>query len=107
MESSGGTDGGLQQQRALAAAELVSLDGETLDHYENCFWATVDPALQILHPASNRGASRELFLDDTIHALGSQVSERQDAKRHSRAFAERAAVSHRQVSEQCINLCRN
>ena len=66
----------------LVSGNLVDLDGESLRHYDNCFWDYVDPLFPIIHRPTYMAATCG-FLSATVFALGAQFSPRPQARAHS------------------------
>ena len=77
---------------------MVTLDSDTLENYDECYWEHFDPLFPILHHPTFMPANNPSFLGALVLAIGSQFSDRPQAKSHSLAwfaFASRqcAAVS--------------
>ena len=77
---------------------MVSLDSETLQHYDECFWEHFDPLFPVLHHPTFMPANNPSLLGAMVLAIGSQFSEKPQAKSHSIAWFAFA-------SRQCAAVC--
>ena len=65
---------------------LVNLDSETLQHYDDCYWETIDPLFPIVHHPTYMPANAPPFLGTMVLALGAQSSPRDGSKSHSTSW---------------------
>lgn len=81
----------------LGASDVVMVGEESKQHYEICYWETVDPIFPIVHYATHVTRPPNPALRDIMCALGAQASPRATARKDSAMLSEQAA-------NQCDNV---